>query len=83
MALLPKSTCKWVDHCTACVSVQEVMHGVGVALSTASPAWNCGIHCRLAGAHGLPPVGQITNCGIYPAASASFEHRGIVDFMPV
>jgi hypothetical protein len=80
---LQKSTCKRVNHCTACVGLQVGRYGVEELLSIMSPAWNHCIHCRHAGARGLPAVGSTIDCGIYPAASTSLERRGAEDFQPV
>jgi hypothetical protein len=52
-------------------------------MSTVSHAQNCGEHYHHAGACGLPPRGQSTNYGMYPAASSSMEHQGVEDFLPV
>jgi hypothetical protein len=68
---------------TVCVGLQEGRHGVGVLFSTVSQARNRGVHYHHGGACGLPPGGQPIDCGMYPAASAPFEHWRAVDFLLV
>jgi hypothetical protein len=79
----PKSTCKWMDHCTTCVGLQEGRLGVEKLLRTASPTRNYGVHFHHAGACGLPPEGQSIDSGMYPTTSVSLKHWGVQDFLPV
>jgi hypothetical protein len=65
------------------LSFKKVGMREGVLLSTMSYTRNCGVHCRHAGACGLPPRGQSIDYGMLPVASASLKRRGTEDFLLV
>jgi hypothetical protein len=62
---------------------QEHRHEVGALFSTVNQVQNYDVYYRRAGACGLPPGGQSTDCGLYPATGASLECQGTDDFLPM